>query len=115
MHPIIACTGADAGVQSEEKLGRRSVGAMDAKAPPEPVALAANGGTVLGDLRGVIGPPILGPSRSDASAVFRLDEFDPSPIGKRLLRRIHDLDNMALGTVAGELGDRAAHVGDITP
>src|SRR5262249_61758033 len=91
------------------------VGPMDAEAPTEPVGLAADSGAVLRDLPDVIGAPSLRPSRSDASAVFRLDESDPPPIGKRLLRRIDNLHNMAVGATAGELRDDLPHVGNIAP
>src|SRR5262249_11427226 len=109
------CASADAGVQSQQQLGRLTVGPVDAEAPAEAVGLAADRGAMLSDLRDVIGAPVLGPSRSDAPAVFRLDEFDPSPIRKCLLRRIDDLDNVALGTAAGELRDGPPHVGNIAP
>src|SRR6516164_11593611 len=88
---------------------------MDAETPAEPVGLAADCGAVLCDLRDVIGAPVLRPSRSDTSAVFRLDEFDPPPIRKCLLRRIDDLHNMAVGTISGELRDGPPHLGNIAP
>ena len=67
------------------------------------------------DLRNVIGAPVLGPSGGNASAVFRLDEFDPAPIGKRLLGWIDDLHDMALSTTTGQLRDGPPHFGNIAP
>src|SRR5215469_5507944 len=88
---------------------------MDAEAPAKSVGLAADRGAVLRDLHAVIGTPVLGPSGGDASAVFRFDEFDPSPIRKCLLGRIDDLHDMTLGPVGGKLRDRPSHVGGVAP
>src|SRR5262249_59045714 len=107
--------GASGGVKGQQKLARRRVGPVYAEPPAEPVGLAADCGAVLRDLFAIIGAPVLGPPRSDASAVFRLDKFDPTPIGKCLLRRIDDLHYVSSGAAAGELRDGSPQIGNIAP
>ena len=54
---------ADAGVQRQQELARRAVGAVDDEAPAEPVGLAADFGAVARDARDVIGAPGLARGR----------------------------------------------------
>src|SRR5262249_24244275 len=67
------------------------------------------------DLGGVVGPPVLGPARGDAPAVFGLYKFDATPIGEGFLGGIDDLHDMAMRAATGKLGDDLPHVGNLAP
>src|SRR6202034_2730917 len=106
---------ADAGVEGEKKVARGTVGAMDRKAPAEPIGLGADLRPVAAHARRIIRPPRLRAAGSEAATTFRLDEFDASPIRKRLFGGIDDLHDMAVRAAAGELRDGASDLADLAP
>src|SRR5690348_5592742 len=67
------------------------------------------------DDRLVIIAPSFGATRGDAASALWLDKLDPPRIWKTFLRRIDNLDDVAMGTGGGKLGDRIAHLADRNP
>ena len=103
-------TGADPGVQSEQELVGRAVGAVDGEAPAEPIGLAADFGTMSRNAGDVIRAPVLGAPGSDPAAALGLDELDAAPIWESLFGGIDDLNYVAVSAAAGKLGDGVAHL-----
>ena len=101
--------GAHAGVQGQQELGRRMVGAVDGKAPSQPVGLRPDLGAVARNPRFVIRLPGLGTSDRDLAAAFRLDELDAAGIRKGLFGRIDDLDEVTVCSGHRELCEGGAN------
>src|SRR5579862_5968800 len=97
--------GANAGVQRQQELARRTIGAVDDEAPAEPIGLAADFIAVTRNARRVVRFPALGAAGGDAAAALGFDELDAAPIGESLFRRIDDLHDVAMRAAAGELCD----------
>ena len=87
-----AGAGAHAGVQRQQKLARRTVGAVNDEAPAEPVGLGANFGTVALDARLVLLAPGFGTADRDRMSVLGIDEFHAAGERECLLGRIEFFD-----------------------
>ncbi len=70
---------------------------------------------MVGEQRLVVVAPGFGTAGGDAACAFRLDEFNPSGVGKGFFGRIDDLDHVAMRAGGGELGDDVASVADRDP
>jgi hypothetical protein len=95
---------ADAAVQRQQELIGRAVGTVDGEAPVEPLGLGDEFLAVPLQSRLVVGAPVLGAAGGDHLAGFGFGEFHAPGIGEGFLRRVHDLDKVALRAVGGKLG-----------
>src|SRR3954452_12198161 len=96
---------AHAGVQREQKLARRTVGAVDDEAPAEPVGFGADFGAMALDPRLIFLAPSLRASDGDRVPVLRVDELDPTGEREGLLGGIDDLHHMSVLAVRRALRD----------
>src|SRR6185369_15349876 len=85
---------AHAGVQREQKLARRAIGAMDDEAPAEPVGFGADLGAVAFHARLVFVAPGFRAADRDRMAVLRIDELDAAGEREGLLDRIDNLHHV---------------------
>src|SRR6202011_2840127 len=104
--------GAHLGVQPQQQIARRAIGAVNAEAPTEPVAFGADFAAMAAHARFVFLAPRFGTARGDRAGAFRLDELDTAGIGEGLLGGIDDLHHVAARAGPRELRDRAQHVAD---
>src|SRR5262245_29135997 len=88
---------------------------MDREAPSAQIALRADRCAMTLDDRLVIGAPGLGTARGHAACTFGLNELNPPRVGKAFLRRIDNLDNVAMRTGCGKLRNLAAHLAHRNP
>ena len=101
----------EAGVEREQRLGRRPVGAVDEERPVEPAAdqrqpLAERGEPVL-----VVGAVLLGAADDVARAGLGIEELGAAGIGEGLLDRVDDLDEMGAGAGADDGVERRLGLG----
>src|SRR5437899_3357767 len=96
VHASAFPTGAEPGVQLEQKVGRGAIGAMDDEAPTETFGLGADFGAMTFDTGRVIRSPRFRPSGRDGAGAFGLDKFDAAVIGEGLFGRVDNLHHVAL-------------------
>src|SRR6202012_2815832 len=106
---------AELAVEGEEKLTRRTIGAMNDEAPAQAIGLGADFCAVSLDAGHIVGTPGFRASGRDGPTALGLYEFDPARIGKSLLGRINDLHDVAGSAGRRQLGDHLLHASHRTP
>src|SRR5215472_7294058 len=108
-------SGAELPMQSEEKLTRGTVGAMNDEAPAQAIGLGADFCTVALDAGHIVRTPGFRASGRDGSGPLWLHEFDSTRIGKSFLGRIDDLHDVAGSAGRRKLGDHLVYAGNWAP
>src|SRR5262245_54543149 len=88
---------------------------MNREAPSAQIGLRTDRGAMTLDDRLVIGAPSLRTARGYATRPLRFNELNPPRVGKAFLRRIDNLDNVAMGAGGGQLRNLAAHFAHRNP